>query len=260
MKKGVLICTILTIIAVSINISKINFSEELEDVNVNVDEKLKMDNSVEDTTNSGINSNLYYYSNDVEEDNTIKEETKVNPNNKSQETKIDTKGETNTQQGKSTDVIVKPNENDNSMIKDDKNSEEIKQELNKDSESVIDEKQESNNKTNIEDKKVDSNLDDNTQDKIPSVKEKLNNQKDDTKVKVVDKSVGKMCAQAIDYFYEDAYYKYYFTCKKSVYMYVIKDGKEYKLVDALKNNIVTMQELNDNGYQFSKKSKNLVAK
>ena len=74
----------------------------------------------------------------------------------------------------------------------------------------------------------------------------------------IDKSFGKMCAQAIEYFYEDANYKYYFTCMKSSYMYVIKDGKEYKLVDALRNNIVTMKELNDNGYQFPKKMKNVV--
>ena len=79
-------------------------------------------------------------------------------------------------------------------------------------------------------------------------------------VEVVDKSKGKMCAQAIEYFYEDAYYKYYFNCIKSSYMYVIKNGKEYKLVEALKTGIVTMQELEENGYKFPKKSKNVFVK
>ena len=77
-------------------------------------------------------------------------------------------------------------------------------------------------------------------------------------VVLVDKSKGNYCAQVIDVFYSDAHYDYYFTCLKSPSMYVIKNGKEYKLVDALKNGIVTISELEANGYTFLKKSKNVV--
>lgn len=79
-------------------------------------------------------------------------------------------------------------------------------------------------------------------------------------VVLIDKSNGSSCAQAIEYFYEDTYYRYYFLCIKSHNMYVIKNGREYKLVDALNQNIVTMQELEQNGYSFPKTSKNTVSK
>ena len=113
------------------------------------------------------------------------------------------------------------------------------------------------------DNKVESN-DNNSQNSKFNIKdrEKLSDKliTSDETVKVVDKSNGAMCAQAIEYFYEDAYYKYYFNCIKSSYMYVIKNGKEYKLIEALKTGIVTMQELEENGYKFPKKSKNVFAK
>ena len=38
-------------------------------------------------------------------------------------------------------------------------------------------------------------------------------------------------------------------------MYVIVNNKEYLLVDALKNKIVTMAELEKNGYHFPKEVK-----
>ncbi len=76
---------------------------------------------------------------------------------------------------------------------------------------------------------------------------------------LVDKS-GSYCAQALDYFYEDSQYIYYFTCKKSGSMYVIKNGKEYKLVEALKTGVTTIKELEDNGYSFPKKIKNYAIK
>ena len=43
-------------------------------------------------------------------------------------------------------------------------------------------------------------------------------------------------------------------------MYVIKDGKEYKLVDALNNGIVTISELEANGYKFLKRPKTTVTR
>ena len=81
----------------------------------------------------------------------------------------------------------------------------------------------------------------------------------DKTVILVDKS-GSYCAQALDYFYEDSQYIYYFTCKKSGSMYVIKNGKEYKLVEALKTGVTTIKELEDNGYSFPKKIKNYAIK
>lgn len=80
------------------------------------------------------------------------------------------------------------------------------------------------------------------------------------KIVLIDKSNGASCAQAIEYFYEDSNYKYYFTCIKSQSMYVRINGKEYGLVYALKNNIVTIKDLENNGYHFSKKAKNLQVK
>jgi len=70
-----------------------------------------------------------------------------------------------------------------------------------------------------------------------------------------DRSNGAYCAQAIEVFYEDNQYQYYFNCVKSNSMYVIINSKEYKLVYALKNNLVTINELEDAGYKFMKKSK-----
>lgn len=87
-------------------------------------------------------------------------------------------------------------------------------------------------------------------------KNTLNNKKS---IILVDKSSGS-CAQAIEYFYEDTNYKYYFNCIKSPSMYVIVDGKEYKLVEALKTKIVTIEDLENNGYKFQKVSKNLQVK
>lgn len=77
---------------------------------------------------------------------------------------------------------------------------------------------------------------------------------------VVEDRSGDYCAQAIEYFYSDNEYTYYFNCIKSGSMYVIVNGKEYKLVNALNNGIVTMKELNDAGYFFSKKERNLSDK
>lgn len=75
-------------------------------------------------------------------------------------------------------------------------------------------------------------------------------------IKLVDKSNG-ICAQAIEYFYEDDNYRYYFTCIMSNSIYVIINKQEYLLVEALNNKIVTIEELEQNGYTFKKESKNL---
>ena len=68
-----------------------------------------------------------------------------------------------------------------------------------------------------------------------------------------------MCAQAIDYFYEDDNYKYYFTCIKSnsIYIKVENSNVEYSLKDALTEGIVNIRQLELNGLKFFKESKNL---
>lgn len=80
------------------------------------------------------------------------------------------------------------------------------------------------------------------------------------KITLIDKSKGTNCAQAIEYFYEDNAYKYYFTCIKSSSMYLLINGKEYPLKEALNNKITTIKELEANGIKFLKQSKNLVTK
>ena len=82
----------------------------------------------------------------------------------------------------------------------------------------------------------------------------------DRKITLIDKSKGSNCAQAIEYFYEDNAYKYYFTCIKSSSMYLLIDGKEYPLKEALNNKVTTIKELEENGIKFLKQSKNLVTK
>lgn len=79
-------------------------------------------------------------------------------------------------------------------------------------------------------------------------------------IKLIDKSNGGNCASAIEYFYEDNAYKYYFTCIKSSSMYLLINGKEYPLKEALNNKITTIEELEANGIKFLKQSKNLVTK
>lgn len=85
------------------------------------------------------------------------------------------------------------------------------------------------------------------------------NTNSNSNIKIEDRQKGN-CAQAIEYYYQDNAYKYYFTCIKSNSVFVIKDGKEYTIKYALNNNIVTMQELIDNGFHPLKESRNLVDK
>lgn len=122
----------------------------------------------------------------------------------------------------------------------------------------VDQKVETNKKEeNSSSKVVEENLElENKIIKKKSIKPGLENDKN---IILIDKSNGT-CAQAIEVFYEDAYYKYYFSCIKSHSMYVYKNGIEYRLVDALNKGIVTIKELEENGYSFPKISKNTVVK
>ena len=74
---------------------------------------------------------------------------------------------------------------------------------------------------------------------------------DSNKITLIDRS-GDYCAQAIEYFFEDENGIYYFNCVKSNNMYVVFKGVEYKLVYALENKIVTIKQLEENGYRFNK--------
>lgn len=155
----------------------------------------------------------------------------INNNN----TKENTNTESNNQKNNTTIDKNKTNENtknDNTTTKDTetKKDDNIVNDTNKSN------KEENNNKLIIED-----------------------NQNTNGNIKIEDRQKGN-CAQAIEYYYQDNAYKYYFTCIKSNSVFVIKDGKEYTIKYALNNNIVTMQELIDNGFHPLKESRNLVDK
>lgn len=159
------------------------------------------------------------------------DEIDINNNN----TKENTNTESNNQNNNTTIDKNKTNENtknDNTTTKDieTKKDDNIVNNTNKSN------KEENNNKLIIED-----------------------NQNTNGNIKIEDRQKGN-CAQAIEYYYQDNAYKYYFTCIKSNSVFVIKDGKEYTIKYALNNNIVTMQELIDNGFHPLKESRNLVDK
>ena len=78
------------------------------------------------------------------------------------------------------------------------------------------------------------------------------------KITIIDRSSGN-CPQAIEYYYEDNEYKYYFTCIISGSIFVKVDGVEYNIKTALNNKIVTMNDLIEAGFKPLKKSKNLSA-
>lgn len=76
-------------------------------------------------------------------------------------------------------------------------------------------------------------------------------------IKIVDRSSGN-CAQAIEYYYSDSKYKYYFNCILSPSIFVIIDGVEYNLKVALNSSVVSMAELEKAGFRPMKKPNNLV--
>lgn len=76
-------------------------------------------------------------------------------------------------------------------------------------------------------------------------------------IKIVDRSSGN-CAQAIEYYYSDSKYKYYFNCILSPSIFVIINGVEYNLKVALNTGVVSMAELEKAGFRPMKKPNNLV--
>ncbi len=123
------------------------------------------------------------------------------------------------------------------------------------------ENEDSNNDSNYTDEN--NNIEDN--DEVNDNEYNITNDKESSitmgneDIKIVDRSSSN-CAQAIDYYYEDSNYKYYFTCIKSNSIYIIKNGQEYTIKYALNNNIVSMDELIEVGFKPLKQSKNLVDK
>lgn len=103
----------------------------------------------------------------------------------------------------------------------------------------------------------------NSQSKEPSISSssRNNNSNQTKKITIIDKSdPDASCASAIEYYYEDNEYKYYFTCIKSPSIYVKINDKEYNIKYALNNHIVTIKELESSGFKLLKESKNLVTK
>ena len=144
------------------------------------------------------------------------------------------------------------NQNNNTTIDKNKTNENTKNDntTTKDTET----KKDDNIVNDINKSNIDKDL---SNDKL--IIEDNQNTNSNSNIKIEDRQKGN-CAQAIEYYYQDNAYKYYFTCIKSNSVFVIKDGKEYTIKYALNNNIVTMQELIDNGFHPLKESRNLVDK
>jgi hypothetical protein len=83
--------------------------------------------------------------------------------------------------------------------------------------------------------------------------------KDIEVIDIVDKTTeidGFACAQALEKFYEDDNYEYYWSCIKGSYIVVkYSDGSEETVATALKNGKISINDLNDYkiGYYIEKK-------
>ena len=152
-----------------------------------------------------------------------------------------------------------------------------KKENNKDNDQDVIDNNQNSNKDNKQDNIIDNNNNDNKKDDNNNSNNnnndnKNNNIKDNpiidetiedtiignNKITIIDRSSGN-CPQAIEYYYEDNEYKYYFTCIISGSIFVKVDGVEYNIKTALNNKIVTMNDLIEAGFKPLKKSKNLSA-
>lgn len=147
------------------------------------------------------------------------------------------------------------NNNNNTTIDKNKTNENTKN----DNTTTKDTETKKDNNTVNNNNKSDTNKDVSKIDKDKLILKDNQNTNSNSNIKIEDRQKGN-CAQAIEYYYQDNAYKYYFTCIKSNSIFVIKDGKEYTIKYALNNNIVTMQELIDNGFHPLKESRNLVDK
>lgn len=169
-----------------------------------------------------LKSNFFKYSCKIKENNNLdnKDNTKDNITDNNQNNNTKPDNSNN----KNTDINNSKNDNNtnNDNNKDDKNNNII-------------------NDNPIIDNRIDDNI-------IGSNK----------KITIIDKSSDN-CPQAIEYYYEDNNYKYYFTCVISGSIFVKVDNQEYNIKYALNNKIVTMDELIEAGFKPLKKSKNTSA-
>ena len=173
----------------------------------------------------------------------------INNNN----TKENTNTESNNQNNNTNNNNTNNNNTNNTTTDKNKTNENTK----KDNTTTKDIETKKDNNTVNDNNKSDTNKDVSKIDKDKLILK--DNQNTNGNIKIEDRQKGN-CAQAIEYYYQDNAYKYYFTCIKSNSVFVIKDGKEYTIKYALNNNIVTMQELIDNGFHPLKESRNLVDK
>lgn len=173
----------------------------------------------------------------------------INNNN----TKENTNTESNNQNNNTNNNNTNNNNTNNTTTDKNKTNENTK----KDNTTTKDTETKKDNNTVNDNNKSDTNKDVSKIDKDKLILK--DNQNTNGNIKIEDRQKGN-CAQAIEYYYQDNAYKYYFTCIKSNSVFVIKDGKEYTIKYALNNNIVTMQELIDNGFHPLKESRNLVDK
>lgn len=67
-----------------------------------------------------------------------------------------------------------------------------------------------------------------------------------------------ICAEALEGFYSDSVYDYYFPCIKSKTTFVkFADGRKITVANALKEGLVTIKELEEKGLQIYKELKSL---
>ena len=132
--------------------------------------------------------------------------------------------------------------------KDDENKDNSKDDENKNNDTSKDDEDKDNDTSN-------DDTDDSNNDKIES---------DSTvvapkKITIIDNS-SENCPTVIEYYYEDSNYKYYFRCSKSNYIHIIVNGETYNIKEALNSGVVTMSELEANGFIPLKESKNTEIK
>ena len=89
---------------------------------------------------------------------------------------------------------------------------------------------------------------------------KLPNNKETLEIKKIIDKTKKMlnfsCAEALDKFYEDENYEYYYDCLKSKYIIVeYKDGSEGTVKEALKQKRITIEDLDNYKIKYIKYKK-----
>lgn len=139
------------------------------------------------------------------------------------------------------------------------NKETISNKENNDKDNNIKENENTNKEnTNKENTNINSSNETPEEQKEP-IKENQESitSKPQDKIILIEDNSQANCASAIEYYYEDNNYKYYFTCVKSSSIIVTVNGNKYTIKEALNNDIVTMEELEQNGFKPLKEDKKL---